>query len=393
MSATCGVEITGGRFTDLARRVRGVIADDNLAAGVDDAGRLVTEALRPHRGNRIKGALPDDLARRPHRGPGPGGAGPRRRPQRAQRRARGDAGPGPAGGPVVRLPAGGPPRRGARHRRPGDVGGGHGQQPDAAGRPARRGRPPPADAVGQAHHRAHQRHPPRPAARAGSGWRPRRSPSSMSAARSTTRPTPSSTAPPTCPTRATPATSRRSPTSSATSSRRPAGAPWRCSPASGCSTRRPPPCSSASTCRSSPSATCPRPACSSSSPPTRPPACSPPWASGRASTCPGASLSLVAIDRIPFPRPDEPLLQARRERAGPEAFGLIDLPRAATLLAQGAGRLIRTADDHGVVAVLDPRLAKAGYRWDMIQALPPMRRTKDPAEARRALEAIRDSGS
>jgi len=105
---------------------------------------------------------------------------------------------------------------------------------------------------------------------------------------------------------------------------------------------------------------------------------------------PGASLSLVAIDRIPFPRPDEPLLQARRERAGAAAFGLIDLPRAATMLAQGAGRLIRCATDRGVVAVLDPRLAKAGYRWDMVRALPPMRRTKDPAEARATLEAIRD---
>jgi ATP-dependent DNA helicase DinG len=101
----------------------------------------------------------------------------------------------------------------------------------------------------------------------------------------------------------------------------------------------------------------------------------------------------VAIDRIPFPRPDEPLLQARRERAGATAFGVIDLPRAATLLAQGAGRLIRSADDRGVVAVLDPRLAKAGYRWEMVQALPPMRRTKDPFEARRALEAIRDRSS
>jgi ATP-dependent DNA helicase DinG len=105
---------------------------------------------------------------------------------------------------------------------------------------------------------------------------------------------------------------------------------------------------------------------------------------------PGRSLSLVAIDRIPFPRPDEPLLEARRERAGSQAFGLIDLPRAATLLAQGAGRLIRTTTDHGVVAVLDPRLAKAGYRWDLVSALPPMRRTKDKDEARRALESIRD---
>jgi ATP-dependent DNA helicase DinG len=105
---------------------------------------------------------------------------------------------------------------------------------------------------------------------------------------------------------------------------------------------------------------------------------------------PGRSLSLVVIDRIPFPRPDEPLLQARRERLGADAFGQIDLPRAATLLAQGAGRLIRTASDRGVVAVLDPRLAKATYRWEVVQALPPMRRTKDPAEARAVLEAIRD---
>ncbi len=103
---------------------------------------------------------------------------------------------------------------------------------------------------------------------------------------------------------------------------------------------------------------------------------------------PGRSLSLVAIDRIPFPRPDEPLLEARRERAGSAAFGLIDLPRAATLLAQGAGRLIRTSTDRGVVAVLDPRLAKAGYRWDLVTALPPMRRTKDPEEARQTLRSL-----
>jgi ATP-dependent DNA helicase DinG len=95
---------------------------------------------------------------------------------------------------------------------------------------------------------------------------------------------------------------------------------------------------------------------------------------------PGPSLSMVTIDRIPFPRPDEPLLQARRERAGRAAFSVIDLPRAATLLAQGAGRLIRTATDRGVVAVLDPRLATAGYRWDLVRALPPMRRTRQRAD-------------
>ncbi|MBW3667785.1 MAG: ATP-dependent DNA helicase [Actinobacteria bacterium] len=91
---------------------------------------------------------------------------------------------------------------------------------------------------------------------------------------------------------------------------------------------------------------------------------------------PGAALSQVIIDRIPFPRPDEPLLQARRDRARAAAFRTVDLPRAATLLAQGAGRLIRSSSDRGVVAVLDPRLAKANYRWDLVRALPPMRRTR-----------------
>ena len=62
---------------------------------------------------------------------------------------------------------------------------------------------------------------------------------------------------------------------------------------------------------------------------------------------PGRTLSLVTIDRIPFPRPDEPVLQARRERAGAGAFGAVDLPRAGTLLAQGAGRLIRTVPATG----------------------------------------------
>ncbi len=106
---------------------------------------------------------------------------------------------------------------------------------------------------------------------------------------------------------------------------------------------------------------------------------------------PGATCSLVAIDRLPFTRPDDPLADARREaatRAKRNAFAAVDLPDAATLLAQGAGRLIRTADDHGVVAVLDRRLATASYRWTLVRSLPPMRRTKDPAEARRVLTEL-----
>jgi ATP-dependent DNA helicase DinG len=105
---------------------------------------------------------------------------------------------------------------------------------------------------------------------------------------------------------------------------------------------------------------------------------------------PGRALSMVTLDRLPFPRPDDPLLQARRDRAGTAAFSLVDLPRAATLLAQGSGRLIRTAEDRGVVAVLDPRLATASYRGVLLSTLPPMRRTVDRAEVeaflRRALE-------
>ncbi len=103
---------------------------------------------------------------------------------------------------------------------------------------------------------------------------------------------------------------------------------------------------------------------------------------------PGRTLSLVTIDRIPFPRPDDPLLSARRELLGPAAFGEIDLPRAAILLAQATGRLIRTAHDRGVVAVFDSRLSTARYGWDIVRALPPMRRTRHRAEAETFLRAI-----
>jgi len=107
---------------------------------------------------------------------------------------------------------------------------------------------------------------------------------------------------------------------------------------------------------------------------------------------PGASLSLVTIDRLPFPRPDDPLLEARREHAGRLAFRTVDLARATTLLAQGAGRLIRTSTDEGVVAVLDGRLAtKKSYRWDFINALPPFTRTSDPKVAMDRLRQTREA--
>ena len=103
---------------------------------------------------------------------------------------------------------------------------------------------------------------------------------------------------------------------------------------------------------------------------------------------PGRTLSLVIIDKLPFGRPDEPLLMARREKAGAQAFSLIDLPKAATLLAQGTGRLIRTRNDRGVVAILDPRLNTARYRWDLIRALPPLKRTRSRTEVEEFLRLI-----
>lgn len=93
---------------------------------------------------------------------------------------------------------------------------------------------------------------------------------------------------------------------------------------------------------------------------------------------PGDTCVLVVIDKLPFARPDDPLEIARRTRveaAGGNAFRDVDLPRAALTLAQGAGRLLRTSSDRGVVAVLDPRLATARYRSELLRALPPFQRT------------------
>jgi len=105
---------------------------------------------------------------------------------------------------------------------------------------------------------------------------------------------------------------------------------------------------------------------------------------------PGVSCVLVVIDRIPFPSPGEPLNAARRgraEAAGDNAFATVDLPEAALVLAQGAGRLIRRRDDKGVVAVLDARLATRDYRRQLLSAMPPFRRSIDLDEACTFLEA------
>lgn len=95
---------------------------------------------------------------------------------------------------------------------------------------------------------------------------------------------------------------------------------------------------------------------------------------------PGETCQLVIIDRIPFPRPDDPLMSARQraaDRAGRNGFMTVAATHAALLMAQGAGRLIRTSTDRGVVAVLDPRLEGTTYARFIQASLPPMWRTTD----------------
>ena len=109
---------------------------------------------------------------------------------------------------------------------------------------------------------------------------------------------------------------------------------------------------------------------------------------------PGDTCQLVLIDRIPFPRPDDPLMSARQkaaDKAGGNGFMQVAATHAALLMAQGAGRLIRTTSDRGVVAVLDPRLATARYGSFLKASLPPMWTTTDPAVVRKALARLASS--
>ena len=107
---------------------------------------------------------------------------------------------------------------------------------------------------------------------------------------------------------------------------------------------------------------------------------------------PGPSLSLVLIDRIPFPRPDDPLLTARQRAVaarGGNGFMTVAAAHAALLLAQGTGRLLRHTDDRGVVAVLDSRMATARYGGYLRASLPPYWATTDPVRVRDALARLR----
>ncbi|MET9095415.1 ATP-dependent DNA helicase [Streptomyces cyaneofuscatus] len=106
---------------------------------------------------------------------------------------------------------------------------------------------------------------------------------------------------------------------------------------------------------------------------------------------PGPSCQLVVMDRIPFPRPDDPLMSARQkavEEAGGNGFMAVAATHSALLMAQGAGRLVRATGDKGVVAVLDPRLATARYGSYLRASLPDFWYTTDRNQARRSLAAI-----
>jgi ATP-dependent DNA helicase DinG len=106
---------------------------------------------------------------------------------------------------------------------------------------------------------------------------------------------------------------------------------------------------------------------------------------------PGPACTLVAIDRIPFPRPDEPVMSARSaqaDQAGGSGFMQVSLPRAALLLAQGTGRLIRSIDDRGVVAILDSRIVTKRYGSILLNSMPPFYRTSDGTVVKESLKRL-----
>ena len=398
ISATAGVELGAGRFTHLARLLRGILAEaGDTIAGVTDSGPSCSSALvgpprpapdRPAARRRwparwprsaaaVEAALtalrgiPDGLGDDVHgpRHPGPPG---RHRPARRHRRGR-PARPTPTScsspGPSTPPPSGWRPL-------------------DVAGLLARA-------ALVASHRRADQRHPARRASAPTSACPSGPTSCSTSAARSTTRPTASSTARPASPAPPIPAGPTPPSTSWRRSSRPRAGAPWRCSPATRPWTAPSTPCATRLPYPLLAQGDLPKPALIerfARDPETCLFATMSFW---QGIDVPGPSLSLVTIDRLPFPRPDDPLLQARREHAGAGAFARHR--RAPGGHAAGAGRRAASSapsTDRGAVAVLDPRLATAALRaQDRGHAAPHAPHHATGPRSRRFLRELRTAGT
>ena len=108
---------------------------------------------------------------------------------------------------------------------------------------------------------------------------------------------------------------------------------------------------------------------------------------------PGDALQCVVIDKLPFPPPGDPLVEARcqqLESQGRSAFADYSVPAAAVALKQGAGRLIRRETDAGLLVICDTRLTSMGYGRRLLAALPPMRRLRGQDELMQALDQLND---
>jgi ATP-dependent DNA helicase DinG len=107
---------------------------------------------------------------------------------------------------------------------------------------------------------------------------------------------------------------------------------------------------------------------------------------------PGSALQMVIIDKLPFPPPGDPLVEARAQKLeaeGRSPFNDYFVPEAAVSLKQGAGRLIRRETDCGILVVCDTRLVQMGYGKRLLNALPPMRRISTAEEFDSAVDALR----
>ena len=396
MSAPPASSIGAGRFAALGRNVRAGSSPTTCRAGSTAAGDALAAALLPPPvGRRLPRPLPPSRGRRAGRSPGArldevlsGAAGHRHRRRRRQ--------PAQASGPRRRRrpwPTTSTPRWPCCPTPHVAWVGGPAGDPRLEVAPIDVGAGPAASGLGATARPCSPAPPSRPACRRRSGCRPTATTSSTSAARSTTSPTPCSTAPTHLPDPRQPGLrGRRSTTSWPRSSTPPAAARWRCSRAGGHERGRRRRCArSLPVPRSSPRATCPSRRC-----------CAP--SAGTRRRCLFATVGLFqgvdvpgADARASSPstgcRSPDPTTRCWRPGASapaPAAFRVIDLPAGRHHAGPGG----RAPHPHARPTAaswpcFDPRLAKAGYRWDVVRALPPMRRTRHRAEAEAFLREIR----